>query len=193
MRKVLLVAMLMMLSCFAVAEDNQVVMGDGYQKNQVSSNPIQYTIPEGWHSDEAASKKYGLWDVLVQDGCTIETAKRVITIAFQLKDADNAGLATLENFFKVDMMNTLGRYPDAQLTRWQPERLNPEEISFMSVMIFSENKDSDLNPHRCVFIDSGDGYFSVTATDQTVADLENPAFQALFNSLCFKPVGDVEK
>lgn len=184
MKKIAVIsAILCLFSTIAVsADENEVVVfGPGFQKAQQSSRALKYTPPQSWISDTNFVKKLGLYDILVTKGKTIETSAVAITIAFQKKNKDIPALSNLESFFKADMANLLSRFPDAQFARWQPSKLDPEKIPFMSIEIFGEGQQP--SPHRVLFIDTGDGYYSITATAAKRDILDAKEFVDFFNSI----------
>jgi hypothetical protein len=67
------------------AQENNVIVGPGYEKGQQSQNTQPFAIPQGWVRDETAAKKVGLHTVLVPSGMTLENADKIITIVFQKK------------------------------------------------------------------------------------------------------------
>jgi hypothetical protein len=50
-------------------------------------------------------------------------------------------MASLKGFFKEDLQETLAQFPDAQFARWQPPRLNPDKLHFMSIAMYGKEKD----------------------------------------------------
>jgi hypothetical protein len=171
------------LLSYAQAKDkNNVIMGPGYEKNQKSERALTFVTPIGWSEDRDAAKKLGLYDVLVPNGTKLENANKVITIAFQKKDPAKPGLDTLENFFRGDLQDTLSKFPDAQFTKWQPSKLNPDKMKFFSLEMYGKRKDQP-SPQRFLILDAGDGYFSVGLTAETRNELQLPTYEDFFNSL----------
>jgi len=115
----------------------------------------------------------------------MSSAKIVITVAFQRKDPNKVGLDSLESFFRADVGNVLKQFPDAQAERWQPSRLDPNALRFMSLEMYGKSKDRP-SPHRFVLVDSGDGFFSVTLTAETRDELRREEYDRFFNSLRLK-------
>jgi hypothetical protein len=171
-----------MLSYAQENEKNNVIMGRGYEKNQKSEKELIFMAPAGWSEDREAAKKLGLVRVLVPNGTTLEQANKVITIAFQRKDLDKPGLDNLENFFRGDLRNTLSKFPDAELSRWQPSKLNQDKVKFFSGEIYGKQKD-EPSPQHFVVLDAGDGYFSVALTAETRNELQLQTYEDFFNSL----------
>jgi hypothetical protein len=168
------------------AQENSVTMGPGYEKGQQSQKSLSFAIPQGWVKDEKAAKKLGLHSVLVPSGMTLENADRVITIAFQKKDANKLGLENLKNFVKVDLQDTLAQFPDAQFTKWQPSKLDPDKLNFWSIEMYGKKKGKP-SPQRFLVLDTGDGYFSIALTAGTRNDLQLPTYEGFFNSLGIGP------
>ena len=170
------------LACFlayAVSAQNTIVMGPGYQRDQTSAAPLTLSIPKGWVRDEQAAKKAGLFAVLLPDGATLDSTRRVVTIAFQKKDASVPQLATLDAFFRADLANTRAQFPNVQSARWQPSKLDPLKLNFRSLEMFGDK----TSPHRIVMIETVDGFFSVTLTVETRGDLHAAEYEEFFNSL----------
>lgn len=165
-----------------LSQQNDIIIGQDYEKNQVSSQKLSYGIPENWIRDENSIKKMGLYDILVPKGGDIQSSNQSITIAFQKKDLKNEDLSTLQNFFKADMQNTINMFPNAKFERWQPESLNPDKINFMSIEIYSEQKDQP-SPARLLMIDANDGYYSITLTVEDRKILSLPIFIDFFNGI----------
>jgi hypothetical protein len=163
-------------------EKNRVTMGPGFVKGQTGERRLVFTPPPKWKTDTEASKALGLYAVLVPDGQTIDKARSAITVAFQKRDPKVPGLDTLENFFRTDLGNTLHQFPSLEGARWQPSGLDPDKVHFMSMEMFSKEKDGP-SPHRVVFIDSGDGFFSVTLTTKSREELNRPEYEHFFDSL----------
>ncbi len=164
------------------SQENNVIMGEGFQKNQQSSILLKYNIPAGWIVDEKGTEEYGLFSVLVPAGKSIKNSHKAITIAFQKKDIQKPGIDNLQNFFKVDMHNTLQNFPNARFEKWQPSGINPNLINFMSLEIFGEEIDKP-NPHRMIIIDSGDGFYSISVTVKNRDELNQNELVEFLNSL----------
>ena len=106
---------------------NNVTLGPGYEKVQQSRDKLSFTMPQGWAQGKDAETKVGLYRVLVSLGIRLENASKVITIAFQKKDASKPGLDTLKAFFQADLQDTLSQFPDASspdgnLPNWTPQK-----------------------------------------------------------------------
>ena len=188
MRRIFLLLGLMLLGSFqsyTQENKNNVIMGPGFEKHQKGKVELVFVVPVGWSEDRDAAKKLGLYSVLVPNGTKLETANKVITVAFQKKDIDKAGLDTLENFVRGDLQDTLSKYPDAQFARWQPSKLSPDKFKFLSMEMFGKKKDQP-SPQHFVVLDTGDGYFSVALTAETRNELQLPAYEDFFNSLALK-------
>ena len=172
---------LIVAMCFVggAAAQNQIVTGPGYKPNQMPAAPIRFDTPKGWRADAQAAEKAGLFAVLLPDGKTLEATSLVITIAFQKKDAQKPGLATLDGFFRTDIENVFAQFPKLEAARWQPRGLNPDKVNFRSLEMFGDK----MSPHRFVIIEAPDGFFSITLTAESRADLAKAEFEAFFNSL----------
>jgi len=164
---------------------NEVLMGPNFQKGQKSKRELMFAIPPNWIKDEKSAKKTGIYSVLVPKGMKLGNTDRVITIAFQ-KKADKPGMEDLKAFFKEDLQETLALYPDAQFVRWQPAKLDPAKIDFVSLEMYGKEKDKP-SPQRFLILDSGDGYYSVSVTVSTRDDLQLPVYEDFFNSLSLAP------
>ena len=175
-----------LLSPGLLARQNKVIAGPGYEKGQKSQKKLLFVMPTGWVRDDKAAEKLGLDSVLVPHGMTVENADKVITVAFQMKDLNKSGLENLENFFKVDLQNTLAEFPDAQFARWQPSKLDPDKIEFMSIEMFGKKKDKP-SPQHFLILDSGDGFFSVGLTVEKRPELQLPIYEDFFNSISLGP------
>lgn len=166
-------------------EKNTVIVGPGYQKGQTSSKQVEFSLPTGWINNKNEAQKIGIVAVLLPNGKTLENTKQVITIAFQKKDSTKQGLGDLKSFVKVDLQNMYSQFPDTQFVRWQPSSLNPAELQFMSFELFGKVKDQP-SPQRILYIDSGDGFFSIGLTVETVEELHQPLYENFFNSIKLK-------
>jgi len=166
-------------------QDNTIVSGPGYEKGQQSQKVLTFAMPQGWAKDEKAAKQFGVHTVLVPSGEKLDSADKVITIAFQKKDAAKQGLEDLKSFFRDDLKNTLAQFPDAQFARWQPSKLDPDKIAYVSLEMYGKQKDKP-SPQHFLILDSGDGYFSVSLTVGTRKDLQLPIYDEFFNSLELK-------
>lgn len=162
-------------------QKNEIVVGPNYQKDQVSQNKLIFKLPEKWTFDTAAQKKYGLYQVAVPQGELLESSSEALTIAFQKKD-NRPGLENLRSFFRTDLMHVIRQFPDTQFSRWQPSRLDPDKIPFMSTEVFGKTNNQPP-PHRLLMIDAGDGYYSITITVRDRAALKLPKFNNFFNSI----------
>lgn len=167
---------------YSAYAQNNVVVGPGFQRNQQSSRSLTYQIPSGWAADPAAAAKFGLESVLLPVGTTIDNAKAVITVAFQRKDPQRAGLADLQAFVRVDLQNMLAASPSAEAARWQPKGLDPDKVPFMSFEFYGP-AGSKVSPQHVVFLDAGDGYFSVALTVEKRDALASQEYEAFFSSL----------
>jgi hypothetical protein len=174
------------LSYTSAAQENNVIVGPGYEKGQQSKKSLSFVIPQGWVRDEKGAKKAGLHSVLVPSGMTLENADKAITIAFQKKDPNKSGLENLKSFFKVDLQDILTQFPDAQFVRWQPSKLDPDKLDFMSIEMYGKKK-NEPPPNRSVILDTGDGFFSVALTVHTRSELQLPMYEEFFNSLGLRP------
>jgi hypothetical protein len=161
---------------------DDVILGPGFVKGQVSAHRLVYSVPEGWREDVEAAKKADITAVLLPADKTMAEADAAITIAFQRKDATKPGLATLKGFFAVDMQNMLEQFPDTEPARWQPSGLDPAAVPFMSIELRGTGPKAS-SPVRVVFIDAGDGYYSVTLTTLRVAALSDVRFVRFFDGL----------
>ena len=174
------------LSFTSAAQENSVILRPDYKKGQRSHERLSFVIPQGWIKDEKAAKKLGLHSVLVPVGMTLENADKVITIAFQKKDPRKPGLENLRDFVTADRQNTLSHFPDAQFGKWQPAKLDPDKLNFVSFEMYGKEKNKP-SPQRFVVLDAGDGYFSVALTTGTRKDLQLPMYEEFFNTLGIGP------
>lgn len=174
------------LSFTAAAQGNSVVLRPDYKKGQQSDKKLSFVIPHDWVKDEKAAKRFGLHSVLVPAGMTFENADKLITIAFQKKDPNKPGLENLQDFVRTDRQDTLSRFPDAQFAKWQPAKLDPGVLHFVSFEMYGKEKNKP-SPQRFVVLDSGDGFFSIALTTRTRNDLQNPIYEKFFNSLAIGP------
>lgn len=167
------------------AAQNHVTSGPGYEKGQQSRNKLLFGMLQGWTDDKNATTRLGLYRVLVPVGAKLENADKVITIAFQKKDTSKPGLDTLENFFRVDIQDILAQFPDAQFAKWQPSKLNPAKVSFMSLEMYGKKKNMPF-PQHFIIVEAPDGYFSVSLTVRNRDDLKLPLYDDFFNSLAIE-------
>jgi len=174
------------LSFTSAAQENSVIIRPGYKKGQQSHTKLSFVIPQGWVKDEKAAKKLGLHSVLVPAEMTLENADKVITIAFQKKDPNKPGLENLKNFVTADRQNTLSQFPDAQFEKWQPAKLDPDKLNFLSFEMYGKEKNKP-SPQRFVVLDTDDGYFSIALTTRTRNDLQLPMCEEFFNTLGIGP------
>ena len=130
-------------------------------------------------TDKKAAEKTGVFMILLPKGSTLEQSDRVITIAFQKRDANAPELATLDAFFRSDLENTVRAFPGLEAARWQPSGLDPTKLDFRSLEVFG----GKASPHRVVFLAVPDGFFSVTVTVESREALETPIYGTFFNSL----------
>ena len=163
-------------------DKNTVILGPGYKKGQTSEKKLSFDLPDQWSVDKGAADKIGLFAVILQRGKTIDNTDKAITIAFQKKEPNSPGLENLKAFFRVDMQNQMAQFPDMQVARWQPSGLDPDKIAFMSIEAFGKKKDQP-SPHHLLMIDTGDGYFSITLTLETVEELHQSRYEDFFNSI----------
>jgi len=169
-------------------KENNVITGPNFQKGQQSQRELTFVIPLNWVKDEKGAKKIGMYSVLVPKGMRIENADRVIAIAFQ-KKAYKPGMENLKAFFKEDLQETLAQFPDAQFVRWQPRKLDPDKIDFVSLEMYGKEKNKP-SPQRFLILDSGDGYYSVSVTVSARNDLQLPLYEDFFDSLSLAPQGN---
>jgi len=174
------------LSFASAAQENRVILRPDYTKGQRSHTKLSFVIPQGWVKDEKAAKKLGLHSVLVPSGMTLKNADKLITIAFQKKDPNKPGLENLKDFVRADRQDTLSRFPDAQFEKWQPAKLDPDKLNFVSFEMYGKEKNKP-SPQRVVVLDAGDGYFSIALTTRTRNDLQLPMYEEFFNTLGIGP------
>lgn len=167
------------------AAQNNLTLGIGYEKGQQSRNKLSFAMPQGWIEDRNAAAKLGLYRVLVPSGAKLENASKVLTIAFQKKDTSKPGLDTLKNFFRADLQDTLAQFPDAQFVRWQPSKLDPSKVNFMSLEMYGKKKGKP-SPQHFVIVEAPDGYFSVSLTVDSRDDLKLALYDDFFNSLAIE-------
>jgi hypothetical protein len=184
---VLFLGIVMTISGFirTSAAQNNVMSGHGYEKGQQSRDKLSLGMPQGWAEDKDAEAKLGLYRVLVPSGTNLANANKVITIAFQKKDSSKPGLDTLKAFFKTDLQDTLNQFPDAQFARWQPSKLDPAKVSFMSLEMYGKKKDMP-SPQHFMIVEAADGFFSVSLTVADKDDLKLPVYDDFFNSLAIE-------
>jgi hypothetical protein len=157
------------------AKKNTIAVGPNYEKGQRSDKTLTFVAPTGWSNDAKAAAEYGLYNVLVPEGKNLDNTDKAITIAFQKKDANKPGLADLKSFFRADLNNMVAQFPDLQGARWQPSHLDPDKINFFSLEMYGKEKDKP-SPARVLYLDSGDGFFSITLTAETRDELQQPAY-----------------
>ena len=179
-----ILAILAATGCSAYAQNN-VIVGPGFQPNQRSSHRLTYQIPTGWAADPAAAAQLGLDSVLLPVGTTLDSAKAVITVAFQRKDPQSAGLADLQAFVRVDLQNMLTAAPSMEAARWQPKGLDPDKVPFMSFEFYGPTG-SKVSPQHVVYLDAGDGYFSVSLTVEKRDTLASQEYETFFSSLALQ-------
>jgi hypothetical protein len=166
-------------SCVS-GQENVIISG---QKLRQESNFILlYEMPSGWLDDEEAEEQLCLHDLLVPEGYTMKNTDRLISVAFQKKDPDVSYLTDLESFFRNDMAVLLTLFPDLKAERWQPDKLNPYEINFLSLEVYSEDNISP-SPTRYLYIESVDGFFTVTLIVKKRENLDLGIFNEFFNSI----------
>jgi hypothetical protein len=125
--------------------------------------------------DEKAAKKLGIEAVIVPAGQSMESADAAITISFDKKDATTECRENLKSYFAYDMRQTLAQAPGAKFARWQPSKLDPAKLSYMSIEIYGAERNRPA-PQPLVIVDTGDGFFSVTITTRTREDLQLPVY-----------------
>jgi hypothetical protein len=162
--------------------ESTVVVGPGYERDQKPERAIRYRAPKGWIEDVAAAREHGIHAVLVPAGKTLRSTDAAISVAYQRKNADKPGLRTLEAFFRVDAQNMLAQFPGIEFGRWQPRGLDPASVPFMSLEMWGKG----VSPQRIVYLDAGDGYYSVTLTVETRDALSAPSFERFFESLTLR-------
>ena len=174
------------LSYTSAAQENSVIMRPDYEKGQQSQKTLSFVMPQGWVKDEKAAKKLGLYSVLVPSGMMLENADKVITIAFHKKDPKRPSLENLKNFVNADSQDTLAKFPEVQFAKWQPSKLDPSKINFMSLEMYGKEKGKP-SPQRFLILDAGDGFFSVALTLKTRSELQVPMYEDFFNSIRLGP------
>ena len=171
-------------TCSAYAQ-NTVTLGSEYKPGQRSARKLAYVLPSGWMADAAVARTIGLHAVLLPAGTNLENARAAITVAFQLKDPKKPGLVDLQSFVRVDMQNMLAAAPETEAKRWQPKGLNPDKVPFMSFEFYGP-PGSKVSPQHVVYLDAGDGYFSVSLTVESRDALNAPEYEAFFSSLALE-------
>jgi hypothetical protein len=147
---------------------------------------LTFTVPVGWVRDERSAKKNGLFAALVPAGTSMDNADAVITISFDKKDPNTEGLENLKSYFAYDMRQTIAQAPGAKFARWQPSRLEPAKINFMSIEIYGSVRNQPA-PQHLIIVDSGDGFYSIAVTVRTRDDLKLGIYDEFFNGLALTP------
>lgn len=104
-----------------------------------------------------------------------------ITIYFD--QAFQSSSKQMQQYFDDNLKSLRQNFPHAELVEWQPSGLNRKEVHFISIEIQREP-----NYERILFIDVGDGVYSITQSTPTLADLRNPSCEEFFNSIRLEPV-----
>lgn len=170
------------LSRASATQDNKVMMAPGFEKGQQSQKALTFAMPKGWTKDDDATRTLGVHSVLVPNGKKLENADRVITIAFQKKDPGKSGPEEIKNFGRGVLNNILAEFPEADLAKWQPSKLDPSRQDFWSIELYGKEKSKPV-PQRLLILDAGDGYYSVSLTVEKRKDLELPLYEDFFNSI----------
>lgn len=63
--------------------------------------------------------------------------------------------------------------------------LDPDSVPFMSFELYGP-AGSKVSPQHVVYLDAGDGYFSVSLTVERREDLKSPEYEAFFTSLALQ-------
>ncbi len=179
--------MLAVMAPFDSAQNASTIRANAaYAQDSQAHTDLSFTVPVGWRKDEKAAKKMGLYMVLVPAGTPVETASAVITISFDKKDPKTDGLNDLKSYFAYDMRQTLAQAPAAKFARWQPSKLDPDKVPFMSIEIYGEQRNQPA-PQHLLIVDSGDGFFSVALTVRAREDFQLPMYDQFFNGLGLTP------
>ena len=160
----------------AQAEQNEVIVGNGFIQNQNSIQQLTFNLPDNCTEDLKSAKEHGLYSVIVPKGKTLLDTDEAITIAFQKKSNSEK---TLKEFFKVDMMHFLNRFENAQAAKWQPSSLNPNKINFMSIETYGQQTPIS----RVLYIESTDGYYTISLTTTIRQALNKREYRNFFNSI----------
>ncbi len=171
--------LLVILFTSTQAKENNVVIDSGFVKNQNSIQKLIFDIPNNLTKDLKSEKQHGLYSVIVPKGKTLSDTDEAITIAFQKKSNSEK---TLKEFFKIDMTYFLDRFENAKAVRWQPSSLNPNKINFMSIETYGQQTPIS----RILYIESTDGYYSITLTTTTRQALNKTEYRNFFNSIELK-------
>lgn len=161
------------------AAQNNVIFGPGYEKGQQSQFKLTFVMPQGWTEDKEGATKLGFFRVLVPSGSKADSADKMITVAFQKRDSSKPALSNLKEFFRADLQDTLAQFPDAQFARWQPSKLDPAKVNFMSLEMYGKTKNKP-SPQHYIIIEAGDGFFSISLT---VAKRDDLSFRSTMISL----------
>ena len=178
-------AILLIAGASSAHAQNTVTVGPGYQPGQRSARKLVYVLPKGWVADAAAAREAGIDAVLLPQGRTLADTHAAVTVAFQGKDAKDPGLSDLRSFVRVDMQNSLASQQGIEATRWQPNGLDPDRVPFMSFELHGA-AGSKVSPQHVVYLDAGDGYFSVSLTVERREELKSPEYEAFFSSLALR-------
>jgi hypothetical protein len=157
------------------------------QQAQTVPNTLGYSIPDGWVMDEEYAKRNNLVAAFVPKGTTVAGGgDRVITISYDKKDPNAEGLENLKSYFAYDMRQTLAQAPNAKFARWQPSKLDPANIQYMSIEIYGAKRNQPA-PQHLLIVDSGDGFYSITVTVLAREDLQSDIYDEFFNGLSLTP------
>src|SRR5262245_38587610 len=148
---------------------------------QSAGRKLEYDLPEGWSLDLESGKTYGLCAALVPNGKTLSSSDRFITIIFQKRDPSNPQFATLQQYVRGSLEFISSKYPSVSKAPWHPSKLDSTKLTYLSGSLWG----GEQGPSPCLYLwlDAGDGFYTVQAAASSRESLNSRVFDVFFNSL----------
>jgi len=164
------------------SDKNKVILSDPHADLcRNAGRKIEYGLPEGWNLDLESCKTYGLCAALAPNGKTMSSSDRFITIIFQKRDQANPQFATLQQYVRGSLAFITSKYPSVSTAAWRPSKLDSAKLTYLSGSL----SEGEQGPSPCLYLwlDAGDGFYTVQAAASSREDLNDLVFDAFFNSL----------
>ena len=150
---------------------------------QVYEEKLKYVIPEGWEEVTRVEGNRIFLTIIPKRSSDAPNPDKNIMVSFSKKNPNRKGFDKLDNFVGFIIWQYARDFPNIGASKWQPKKLDKSKIHFRGIEIFSR-KERDLPmPSRILYVESDNGFFTISATAKVRDDLNNSAFEEFFNSL----------
>lgn len=161
---------------------NRVVLSDpNANLCQPSARKLMFAVPAEWVLDAATTKQLGLCAVIVPKGKTLQNSDRMISVIFQRRNESRPEFTSFGAYVDASLRFALSHAPGTQQHDWKPASLADVSLEYRSTLIVG----GPQGPSPCLYlwINSGDGYYTVQVSAAERNTLEDALYREFFASL----------